>query len=1283
MPPLHIVDLTSSPEPEESPSKILQQFQPRKQKVAVAALTNTRPLEAQSRTRNRQDVADHSSQHWAQPSRYIAKATVFRGVPRQPLPAVNLTHYEIPNWQDQSTSGAHSYLTTSHQAASNGLSNREQRYDPPATQQTWDEMSQGYRSRRARSPHPSWQLGLQMPTSPASQPPQFNLGDRSNNSVVGGSGLHVVRSGAANHDLPQLEAFTSKRHAEDTTSFRDFAQRKRPKVSGPSHSPRSSQSVEMQPRGPFPSTNSNPVRHAPARLDSPRESRRAVTSRVVTERVAPADARESSGSRKPYTDTEKALLKRLKEDENLTWDEICPYFPGRPRGSLQVLYSTKVKTRSRQSTGLAIRAIPTTEGPGARSRNRASRKSYREEIPEIDRGSERSRSLDLESISSRSEGRPTRSRRAVHTMEVEPEAAVEQTDERNQHELYDQDRAFPSSLARLLQQRELGETSRRAWSSQKSVNDELKNHAHAASEIVASYHGASGDVTTLSWSTDGKHFAAGSIAISDPQSQQYNMSRNLLLGNVGSRELWELPEHHISRPVVSQDGNVNALHSMRESQDKRLFLTVTATEFSAHSAWLYTAGADKMLRQYSLDRDTNNYRCGYSIPHRASVDVLTLCQENNRGADMVATAIHTADESINVYNCFEDRWEHCVAFSSSVQPGGTPLFPSALRFGHAPQHRHLLLAGFCPDKEKDVSGQTSLFDMISGVRLPIHAVTNNVFDIAWNPSPSSASVAFAVACNPMGVQVSKGTRSVIQCFAPRQEEFRRVLTWECPALDINDVVFCPHDDNLIAAGATNGCVYVWDQRSADRLQKPLHVLRHDESLNVLPSDRPRELTDTGVRFLAWGSTRERLYSGSSDGVVRVWNPGRTTENAHVKDLDAPQSQRSAIMSGAFNADYSELLVGTENGRINLYNFGCEDPGRTSLGEVMPFKLHAAQAPQNETANAPLRPAQELLESGQIVLRPCGAMPFRQAVQGPNYRGPFLAPSPAEMTAAEAQLQAALAVQHQVSTRHASLLAAIQTDLSVTVMDTDEDIEEHLIKADRGVRSARIRVEEQQRRLQDAKSLKPKAKAFQRSLLADEYSRQELLNSLPDKLTACTLDCKVLPIVSENDAVADDEPTRADVRIPGLLREIAALQSRRLADVDPPSVLRDREKSLRRKGLLAECARCARRARIPDDNGGAICERCQFACFRCAQPVEFSEPGGEQIACRSCDLEWHVGVLGYELVSPARRRPLWDGRAVWQEVKVADDAHDDNDECGEDTEVEHYMDLWGTDVEKDT
>ncbi len=76
-------------------------------------------------------------------------------------------------------------------------------------------------------------------------------------------------------------------------------------------------------------------------------------------------------------------------------------------------------------------------------------------------------------------------------------------------------------------------------------------------------------------------------------------------------------------------------------------------------------------------------------------------------------------------------------------------------------------------------------------------------------------------------------------------------------------------------------------------------------------DRERE--DTGVKFTAWGTTLDRFYTGSSDGVVKVWNI-QTEENPLVRDLlEVP----APVSYGLFSPNNSRLVVGDASGRVFL------------------------------------------------------------------------------------------------------------------------------------------------------------------------------------------------------------------------------------------------------------------------------------------------------------------------------------------------------------------------------
>jgi len=54
---------------------------------------------------------------------------------------------------------------------------------------------------------------------------------------------------------------------------------------------------------------------------------------------------QSSQKRRPKVPIDKELLRRLKEDDDLSWDDITKSFPGKSKNYLQVLYSVKIKKR--------------------------------------------------------------------------------------------------------------------------------------------------------------------------------------------------------------------------------------------------------------------------------------------------------------------------------------------------------------------------------------------------------------------------------------------------------------------------------------------------------------------------------------------------------------------------------------------------------------------------------------------------------------------------------------------------------------------------------------------------------------------------------------------------------------------------------------------------------------------------------------------------------------------------------------------------------------------------
>jgi hypothetical protein len=203
----------------------------------------------------------------------------------------------------------------------------------------------------------------------------------------------------------------------------------------------------------------------------------------------------------------------------------------------------------------------------------------------------------------------------------------------------------------------------------------------------------------------------------------------------------------------------------------------------------------------------------------------------------------------------------------------------------------------------------------------------------------------------------------------------------------------PHDSNLFAAGCTDGRTYVWDIRNPERI---LYTLSHGSSLMPLQDGVPHERTDTGVRFLSWGQNARRLYSGSSDGVVKVWDVAQSQEDVFVKDLI---TTRSGIMSGAFTADYSKLLLGEVNGTANVLEVGrddvdIKDAERLLYRPYLEKGVETGEATSSSNTAPPGPPdsaaveARTWLETGQLQLAFMGGLPKYQVLQGPNYAGPY-------------------------------------------------------------------------------------------------------------------------------------------------------------------------------------------------------------------------------------------------------------------------------------------------------
>ncbi|KAI5195185.1 WD40 repeat-like protein [Aureobasidium subglaciale] len=671
--------------------------------------------------------------------------------------------------------------------------------------------------------------------------------------------------------------------------------------------------------------NSKSPAKPPLNYISPRTGKRRLVAVEFDGESSVKRARRHRPFGQPFTDEEDALIRYLKEVKALPWKEFERFFPGRKWPSMQTRYSKVLRLRTANPDATTSSSRPILQNPTRALRRTAH--AYTD-------------SGDLSVIS--------------------PEEMSDATDDAHHC------RRSVRPLSYLVRHRELGSVDGRDWP--RELQAGVRDLAYSSMGAQAYMDDASGDVSTIAWSPNGKSFAAGAVAVTDLQSIDYNKPRNLVIGSATSQRIKELPDHTIK-------------HLLPDGRQKELFSTVQMVAFSPESKYMYSAGIDQNLHRYRINNSLVDTALVHTVKHPASVDFLAV---SNTG--LVATGCASSDAgAVRVLSYDDDDSADVIKVSRTIQ---SKKYPSALRWGVAHEHQNLLLAGFsreaeavyAEDDNRDKDGEVALWDVNTQQRIHVDAPNRNVFDLAWNPNPSGNSSIFAVASRPFG-HVGHGIHSVVRLYSPRQNHAQHTMELDCPAWDINDVVYSPHDSNIIAVGSTEGRVYIWDVRFIKQGQSPLSTLRHGNSLAIMPHEKRRWEADTGIRFLSWGSERNRLYSGSSDGVVACWDPYRSDSDKHVRDV---VKLNSAIMSGAFSPDFCHLLVGEDAARLNMLTVGNDGAkfDRTSTARFVVEK-----APLQEEPTPTLWDCEQMLESRALEIKPAGTMPFKQVVQGPNYKGP--------------------------------------------------------------------------------------------------------------------------------------------------------------------------------------------------------------------------------------------------------------------------------------------------------
>lgn len=494
-----------------------------------------------------------------------------------------------------------------------------------------------------------------------------------------------------------------------------------------------------------------------------------------------------------------------------------------------------------------------------------------------------------------------------------------------------------SRLSSLLMAREVTGICFRT-TSMRHLTNEFHKSLEDGLELRTEFTNCAGDVSAVSWVSNSAYIAGTTVHM-DTHNQQYNKPGNLLLGSVAPSRitLKSYPDHRIPRPVVEK--GENSTNDMRESQDPWLYTSVVSSDYDPIHDRTYTSGFDRSAKVWRVDKPGPSLQCVGTWMHKGFVNFVQASQLDHP-TGLVATAADVPTEAVRIYtvNPEDISGSPYNSFSATRVPDadGTfsnkwTYFPSTMKWGVEESVRHLLLVGFSPrsltDDENDIpedrlnTGELCLWDGFTGqaVRIP-GAKSQNVFEVLWHPFRPE----FIAASSPAG-DFDADIRTQIRIFArdktlDQDVQFKFVKSFDCTALDINELTIMPNSPAFfyITAGCTDGKTYVWDSAQPESLRRrPIHVLAHGPPLAGIAVGDNED--DTGVKFTAWAASMDRFYTGSSDGVVKVWNiRGRKAKGRVI--LEAP----AQISHGAFSPDSSKLVIGDASGRVFILSVGEDE-----------------------------------------------------------------------------------------------------------------------------------------------------------------------------------------------------------------------------------------------------------------------------------------------------------------------------------------------------------------------
>ncbi|KIV92838.1 hypothetical protein PV10_04102 [Exophiala mesophila] len=409
-----------------------------------------------------------------------------------------------------------------------------------------------------------------------------------------------------------------------------------------------------------------------------------------------------------------------------------------------------------------------------------------------------------------------------------------------------------------------------------------------------SWKGASWDVNALAWSSSGTHFIAGACVNGTSHS-----SHNLVFGSALDGVLTQLPGHQLPLEGWSVTGPK--------------YYSVTAVRFSSNGTHAYTAGYDKTVRVW--DTRPPVPRCEGVIEHTGKVEVMDVSTTHR----LLATGATDGPKSILIHNIGRNGLPVNDAMYPLRKRTHFAYSPTCLQFGRSEPNKNFLVAGFSAASTAFESlsddGHLALFQISESRLSPIKIESDNtqVFSVA------SFSNRSGFVCGTMSApELTRQQKHKTQLNVYDLKWNRPVARLYCKAADINDVTICETDENLISASYTDGSIRIWDLRQPSTI---LLSLSHGLPFTYYRNSQDRELHDVGVRMTDWGDGAGRLFTGSSDGVIRCWNPKLSRQDAEAPTVFKGNSE---IMAGVFSPDRRSLLIGDGDRGLYLLAKTLED-----------------------------------------------------------------------------------------------------------------------------------------------------------------------------------------------------------------------------------------------------------------------------------------------------------------------------------------------------------------------